>query len=310
MNTVLEKERIGLFDNSDWKELFNSTLSESDAASFLKLAIKSSPVLSDLTTVTSATDTWEEGNNKADNLNNNMMVMKSQLFTIELPISDEIIDANSELDGFSYFLINEVPKVVGSDMESYMFASDVRERDFIYDDSVRSDYSKFNGWLRLTASGKFGSNTELYLRNRNDGLLLNCYDFEYNYAGIFRSMLALLPEEFKQDRENMRFYVPRVLLDNIKDVDSYYDSVRIMPVDSIPFIENNSSSYIMLAHRSHLCVGYKSWVKFRYWRDPRQGTSTIYVHLRFVPAVIMPEAVVLGKNVRIKKTKSRIRKYI
>ena len=337
LSRVGRVNKAALTTELDGSGAYEGVLTTYQAEAFLKIAITPQSMLPDVRTVLSNAEKWQESTidlerrvlhatNEAARLryadraapDTGMVEISTELFRAELPVSDEIMEGNVANDRFGDELITSLAEAVGRDIEDIMLSSSVVSTDtHIRGDAAPSDFSSFNGWLKLAMAGVRGSSTTTDVANRTDGRLVDATSFSVNYQELFKKMVQLMPSRFKRDKANMRFYCPSPVVESLRDEwsrrgtvagDMYlegdreprYQSIPIMDVSLMPIVEEvgaNDHSYILLTHKTNLYAGYRRFIRMETWRDPREGATSFIAHTRFAPAIAVPAATVIAQNV-------------
>lgn len=262
---------------------------------FLRLAITPQAMLPDVRTVTSNANKWQESKVEfgtrimrpgseltrladADRVapTTGIVEISTVLIRGEVPVSDEVLEDNVERAGFADTLTAMIAEAAGRDVEELFIAGSTASSD--------PYLALQNGWLTL-AQGAGGN-------------VLNAAANGQDYQSIFRTLLNLLPDRFKRDIPNMRFYVPQRLAEKWRDIlaargtplgdltlqgtgELRYQGVLIVGVPLFPIAAGTpDTSFILLTHRQNLYAGFRRMVRLETFRDPREGGTSFIVTAR------------------------------
>ena len=314
---------------------YRASLTVHQVREFLKVAILPRVMLPDVKMVSSDAATWEESKiafgrrvlrsgTEAKRLDysdryapdTGMVTITTHLFRGEFPLSDEILEDNVEEEGFIETVIERMAEAVGRDIEEIMLMSD-RNSTHLAGEGLPDQLKVLNGWIRLARSKTTGSNYEATLNDRTDGQLIDASDVGVDYIELFRRMIAALPNEFKGDWEDYRFYVPMQLAESYQSQlaargtqigDTMltgggmlkYRNVEVKPVPVMPVVTDpagGDTAHVLLANRNHLYAGFRRQIRIERERFARDGATSYVVTTRFAPAIAIPEATVVAKDV-------------
>jgi HK97 family phage major capsid protein len=331
--------KAALTTTNDGSGQYGAILTIEQVRDFLSIAITPQVMLRDVRTVTSNAAKWEESKidfartilrpaNEATRLSwadrmspdTGKVEISTELFRGEVPLSDEIFEDNVELDGLADTFMTNIAEAVGRDIEDVMLSSD-RGNSHVRGDvnKTASLYRQFNGWIALARSGISGSDKSANNADRTDGQLLDATNHGTDYDDMFKRMMQLLENRFKRSLEDFRFYVHTNVCEALRDQraergtaagDMYLEGMRELRYQNIPIIgvplmptvsdaDGTDTAYCLLSRRDNLYAGFRRYVKLETWRDPREGATSYIVTTRFAPAIAVPEAVVIAKNVNV-----------
>ena len=133
---------------------------------------------------------------------------------------------------------------------------------------------------------------------------------------VMRQLLTSIPNRFLRNyTRDGRFYVPvraeqlyrdalsargTVLGDiSLQGNDSLkYQAINIVAVPSM-FVDGSDKSHVLLAQKTNLLVGFQRDIRIETWRDPREGSKSWVVTVRFDAKVAVPEACAAAENVDV-----------
>lgn len=295
----------------------NAPLTIEQVNTFLRLAITPQAMLPDVRTVQSNSNKWQEsqidlasrvmkpgteGARLSDAAGYERVKPTTRLVEIstvlirgEVPITDEVLEDQVERAGFGDTVMALIAEGAGRDIEELMIAGDTGSGD-VY-------LAQLNGWLKQ-AQGAGGHVYDAV----GDG---------QDYQAIFSKMLSNLPDKYKRDKGNMRFYVPQRLEEKYRESLSQrgtplgdmmisggqslrYQEIPILPVPLVPITAGSpDTSNILLTHRSNLYAGFRRMIKMETFRDPREGVTSFIVTARVDAKIGNVAATVIAKNVDV-----------
>lgn len=292
----------------------NAPLSLEQQRQFLRIAIERQMVLPDVRTVMSAAATWEESKidfskrimrpgveatrlGESDRVKPDTGVIQiiTKLHRAEVPVSDETLEDQVERAGFGNTIMTMVAEGVGRDIEELMLNGDT--------DSTDSWLAQYDGWIKQ-AQGTGGN-------------IVDATNMGQDYQTVFKQLINVLPNRFKRNKGEMRFYVPMSLEENYRDILAArgtalgdmtleggrtlrYQEIEIKGV-SLQGITAGSPdrSSILLTHRRNLYAGYHRRVRMESWRDPREGVTSFIATARTDAKIAVVEATAVATNVDV-----------
>lgn len=232
-----------------------------------------------------------------------MVEISCELMRGEVPIGDEVMEDQVERAGFGDTVMALIAENVGRDIEDLLLNGETAGAGGLF--TADSNYLQtLNGWMQQC----------------RDGAGANLYDAvgdSQDYQTIMGRMLTMLPDRFKRDIDNMRYYVPLRFLEKYRDQlsargtalgdaslegvrEHRYQGILIKPVP-LQLITPGSpdTTHILLAHRTNLMAGYQRMVRMESWRDPREGVTSFVVNCRIDAKIQHVPATVVAKNVDV-----------
>lgn len=313
--------RKATLTTTDFGGAGEAPLSVEQVDQFLRLAIKPQVMLSDVRTVKSKAAKWQESKIDfssrilragvegerltADNRikpTTGIVEISTVLVRGEVPITDEVMEDQVERAGFGDTVMAMVAEASGRDIEELFLKGDT-------DDSVVGHGE--TGYLRLLDG---------WIKQAKTGTGYNIYDAttaSQDYQSIFKYLIKALPDQYKRDIANMRFYVPQRLEEEYRDQLSArgtplgdltlegdkvlkYQSVQIKGVPMMPVASATpDTSFILLTHRQNLYAGFRREIKLETFRDPREGQTSFIVTARVDAKVAVVNATALAYNVNV-----------
>ncbi len=291
---------------------------------FLRLAILPQTMLPDVRPVMSNANTWQESkinfdarimrpgiegerNVFSDRIKPGTGVVEiiTSLLRGEVPITDETMEDQVEQAGFGDTIMAMVAEGAGRDVEELFIRGDTDDSFIGHGEGVGSFLRLSDGWLKLAGTSA-GFN------------LLDATSDGQDYQAIFRKLINLLPDRYKRDVQNMRFYVPLRLEEKYRDQlaarataggDAWlegtrpltYQSIRIMGVPNFPIDATTTpdTSFILLSHRMNLYAGWRRQIRMETFRDPREGLTSFIVTARVDAEVAHVPATAIANNVDV-----------
>lgn len=289
---------------------------------FLRLAIKPQIMLPDVRIVKSNAAKWQESKldfsarilrpgTEAERLlfsdrikpGTGIVEISTVLVRGEVPISDEVMEDNVERAGFGDTVMAMVAEGSGRDIEELFIGGDTDGS--VNTNAVGDAYLNLeDGWIKQAQTGT-GAN--LY-----DAVLDG-----QDYQTIYKKLLNSLPDQYKRDKANMRYYVPKRLEEKYRDLIAArgtplgdivleggktlsYQEVEIRGVPMWPILAGTpDKSWILLSHRLNLYGGFRREIKLETFRDPREGATSFIVTARVDAKVAHPNATAIAKNVDV-----------
>lgn len=214
----------------------------------------------------------------------------------EAPVSDEVMEDQIARAGFADNLMKVIASRVGQDVEDLMLNGDVLSAD--------PYLAQLDGWIKQARTG-VSANT------------VNAASLGQDYQTIFNQLILALPDRFKRNLTDFRYYVPQRLVEKYRDQlaargtpmgdlmltgtnELRYQGILIKPVPiSAITAATPDTANILLAHRSNLYAGFHRQVTFEKWRDPREGATSFVVSARVDAKVAVVDATALAFNVNV-----------
>jgi HK97 family phage major capsid protein len=286
--------RKATLDTTDFGGAGEAPLSVEQVKQFLRVMITPQVMLPDVRTVTANANKWQESKIEfgsrvmkpgvegtrladADRVapTTGIVEISTVLIRGEIPVTDEVMEDQVEQAGFGDTLVSMIAEAAGRDVEEL----------FINGDTASGDayLALQEGWLELV---------------RNTGNVVASAGFGQDYQEIFKQLLVAIPDRFKRDLQNFRFYVPQRLEEKYRDVLSArgtplgdltltgtselrYQGILIKGVPLMAIVAGTpDTSNILLTHRQNLYAGYRRMIKLESWRDPREGATSFVVTAR------------------------------
>ncbi len=292
-----------------------ATLNPEQADEFLRLAIAPQVMLPEVRTVRSSATKWQEAKidfgsrilrpgvegerltyEERAKPTTGYVEISTVLVKGEVPISDEVMEENVEREGFADTIVQMVAEGSGRDLEELFIRGDTGSPD--------GYLAQLNGWLK---QAEVGAGAHVY-DAAADG---------QDYQSIFKKLLLALPDQYKRDIENMRFYVPVRLEEIYRDQLSArgtplgdqtlqgktpltYQGIKIRGVPLFPIAPGASdTSKVLLTHRLNLYAGYRRQIRLETYRDPREGATSFIVTARADAKIAVIPATALAYNVNV-----------
>lgn len=290
---------------------------------FLRLAITPQVMLPDVRIVKSNAAKWQESKidfsarimkpgTEAERLPADKRVkgvtgiveISTVLIRGEVPISDEVMEDQVERAGFGDTVMAMVAEGAGRDIEELFLKGDS-------DDSIIGHGEVAGEYLRLVDG---------WLKQAQTGTGAHSYDATpdaQDYQLIFKKLLNALPDKYKRDSANMRFYVPKRLEETYRDIlasrgtplgdltleggrELRYQTVLIKGVPLFPIKTGTpDTSWILLSHRNNLYGGFRREIKLETFRDPREGATSFIVTSRVDAKVAVVDATAIAYDVDV-----------
>lgn len=295
------------------------------AREFLRVAIESSVLLSEIRFVDSESPTFEvprialnnrvlrpgvEGQRLADadrvEPTTGKVELVTKLLRGEVPITDEVFEDNVERERLADTIMAMVAEAVGRDLEELAIKGDT--------DRTASEDSYLDTLDGIIKQLQVG----LPNAQKINGASYSSYD------DLFRAMLTALPARYRRNTRQLRFYVP------IRHMDGYMAELRGrgtplgdtaviegidarlgfagVPVRGVPLMTGTSSinnasidydRFVILIDPLNIVGGYHRRIRVERYRDPREGVTSFVVTVRVDFKVADPQAAVLAYNVTL-----------
>ena len=317
---------------------------------FLRLAITRQSMLPDVRTVMANANKWQENKINfdsrilragtegtrlvdADRIRgvHGTIEISTTLLRGEVPISDEVMEDQVEREGFGNTIMTMVAEAAGRDVEDLLINGDTSIASAgggtIGDIGIgtaaaaagnvsdRAYYEVLDGWLKQALSGA-GAN------------VINFATMGDDYQSLFTQMVVDMPDRYKRDKANMRFYVSDTLEEKYRDQLAQRGTVlgdkllegtqelkyQGIPIKGVPLMRINpgvvdtsadtvgtegNHSFVLLTHRQNLYAGFRRQIRMETWRDPREGGTSFVVTTRVDAKVAHVPATVLAHNVNV-----------
>lgn len=317
--TLLRKATLDLGDFGGANE---APLTVEQVQQFLRVAIAPQVMLPLARTVTANANLWEEsildfggrilrpgveGERLADANrvapNTGTVQMTTSLVRGEVPITDEVFEDQVERQGFGDTLNAMIAERVGLDVEDLFVNGDVGSGDAFL--------ALQDGWFEAVDD------------DAPPAQQINVAADGQDYQTIFNRLVTGMPDAFKRDKPNMRFFCPLRLVEKYIDIlaargtplgDFMLEGTRTLryqgiEIVGVPILAITAgapdTAEILLSHRLNLYAGYRRMIKMETFRDPREGVMSFIVTARVAPRVAlrgqgnMPAAVVLAQAVDV-----------
>jgi len=282
------------------------------ALTFIRLAIVPQMLLPDVRTVTHSRPKWNESQLdfsarimrpgvEGERLTyenrvkptTGIVEMSTHLCRGEVPITDEVEEDISDTD-FDAALAEQMAAAVGRDFEDLFLNGDTNSSDPFL--------AQLDGWM---------------INAVNNAHVYNAVSDGQDYQTIFKRMLNNLPDKYKRDFPNWRFYVPVRLHENYRDIlaqrgtplgdfmlegdrEIKYAGIPIRPVQLDPITSGTpDTAQILLTHRLNLYAGWQRQIRMETFRDPREGNTSHLVTARVDAQIGLTDAVVVATNVSV-----------
>lgn len=130
-------------------------------------------------------------------------------------------------------------------------------------------------------------------------------------------MITKLPDKYKRDITNMRFYAPLRLVEKYRDIlasrgtplgdmmltsggDLTYTGYKIVGVPLMAITAGSpDTSHILFTNSKNLYMGWRRQIKLETWRDPREGATSFIVSARVNTQIGHVPATVIATNVNV-----------
>lgn len=322
MKILTNKELLEKADltTADFGGSDEAPLSIEQFREFQRLAITPQVVLPEVTNVDSAARKWQQSqvsfNNRimhpgtestrldsSDRVapSTNMVEIDTTLLRGEVPVSDEVFEDQVEGDAFGTTLSEMLAEAVGRDVEELAIQADNGDAIVNHGEGASAYLQQFDGWIKQAHSGT-GANT---YDATGDGT---------DYQKMFKELLDALPDRYKRDRTNWRYYVPVTLEEQYRDIlanratglgdmalqgnnEITYQGIVVRGVPLFPV--NSDVSFILLANRRNLYMGWHRRITVEQFRDPREGQRSYTVTARVDAKIAEIPATALAYNVSV-----------
>lgn len=317
---LLQKAILSL---SDFGGATEAPLTIEQVAEFLRIAILPQRMLPDVRTVMSNSNKWQESKldfgarimrvgtegERLDFSNRikpatGIVEISTVLTRGEVPVTDETMEDQVERDGFGDTIMAMVAEGAGRDLEELMIKGDTDDTFVGHGEAAGGYLRLLDGWLKQ-AGTVTGFN------------LLNATSDGQDYQTIFRKLLTLLPDQFKRDMANLRYYVPQRLEEKYRDIlaargtplgdltlegsrELKFQAITIRGVPNMPITAGTpDTSFILLSHRMNLYAGFRRQIKLETFRDPREGQTSFIITARVDAQVAHVPATAIANNVDV-----------
>lgn len=309
---LLQKANLSL---SDFGGAGEAPLSVQQVRQFLRVAITPQAMLPDVRTVTADANKWEESKvdfasrimkvgteftrlDAADRVkpSTGVVTISTVLIRGEVPVSDEVLEDQVEQAGFGDTLMTMIAEAVGRDVEELMINGDTGSGD--------PYLALLDGWIVQATSG---TGNHSYDATADGG----------DYQSIFKKLLNSVPDKYKRDIGNWRYYVPQRLVESYRDAlaargtplgdmsltgenELRYQSILIKGVPNMAITAGSpDTSNILLTHRNNLYAGWRRRVRIETYRDPREGGMSFVVSARVDAEIAQIDSTALAYNVNV-----------
>lgn len=282
---------------------------------FMRLAITPQVMLSDVKKVNSSAAKWQESKidfenrimragSEGDRLGDSdryvaatgIVEISTVLIHGELRVTDEVMEDQVEGSGFGDTLMAGIAERVGSDVEYLFVNGDTTNVGDTY--LVLQD-----GWFKQ-AQGAGGNVVDA---------TANAYD----YKSVLSKLITALPNRFKRDLPNMRFYAPTRFVEMYRNIladrgtgggdlwlegtrDLMYQGVKIVGVPLLNITSGSpDTSSILLTHKNNLYAGWRRVITIEKWRDPREHATSYVISARVNSQIAHVPATAIAINVNL-----------
>lgn len=163
-------------------------------------------------------------------------------------------------------------------------------------------YALLNGWLRQAVL---------------TGNATDATTYGQDYQEIFRVLLNSLPDRFKRNMGDWRFYLPKRTEEKFRDIladrgtgagDLFlltdkqitYQGIAVVGVPSFAITAGTpDKSHVLLANKNNLYAGFHRKMRFEPWRDAREGITSFCITARVDAEVAIPTAVSVAYDVDV-----------
>lgn len=304
--------RKATLDLSDFGGAGEAPLTVEQVQQFLRVAIAPQNMLPVVRTVQSNANLWEEsklifgarvmkagteGTRLADGdrvaPTTGTVQISTALIRGEVPVTDEVMEDQVERAGFGDTLNAMIAERVGLDVEDLFVNGDVGSAD--------TYLALKDGWFELADDA-------------TDNTQVNVASSGQDYQAVFNKLLVNMPDAFKRDKANMRYFAPIRLVEKYIDILAArgtplgdfmlegtrtlkYQGIEITGVSILTITAGTPDTCeILLSHRLNLYAGYRRMIKLETFRDPREGQTSFIVTARVAPAVAHTPATVLAQS--------------
>lgn len=219
--------------------------------------------------------------------------MSTVLIKGEVPVSDESFEDNIEGQRFESTLTEGIANRFGYDVETLLLNGDTASGD--------PYLALTNGWLKLS--------------HGSGGHVVNGSGVT-DYNVLFGTMFQTLPDRYKAQLDNYRFYVPwtveqkyRAQLatrgtsygdETLRSRDQIrWEGIPVVPIRNWPTSGSGGSRVtpVLLTRRDNLFAGFRRSIRMETFRDPRDGATSFIVTARVDAEIGTVDATVVADNV-------------
>jgi HK97 family phage major capsid protein len=235
-----------------------------------------------------------------------LVTLSTALFKGEVPMSDETFEDNVEREGLADSIMEMLTQAIGRDVEEIAIKSDTARTG-----AELAVFDQFDGLIKqMQALLPGGQKIDATAYTEPDAL--------------FAAMLEALPNIYRRNYDQLKFYVPVVvadryqaalaargttmgdqaLVENIR-ANLGFRGIRVRPVpilsgtDTINTGAIDYSKFAMLVNPLNIYVGWHRRIRIERWRDPREGVTSFLPTLRFDVKFADPNYAVLASNVAL-----------
>lgn len=302
----------------------SAPLTINQVATFLRLAITPQAILPDVRTVQSDSNKWQESQidfasrimkpgtegarltdaagYERQKPTTNMVEISTVLIRGESPITDEVLEDQVERAGFGDTVMAMIAEAAGRDIEDLMLNGDTDNSVVGHDGSVYM--LQLDGWLKRACTQ---SGNHVY----------DAVGDAQDYQTIFNKLVTSIPDKYKRDMSQFRFYVPRRLEEKWREglaqrgtpmgdmmiMGNQALSYQGVPIKAVPLMQivagTPDKSFILLTHRMNLYAGFRRMIKMETFRDPREGATSFIITARVDSKVGVVGATACAKNVDV-----------
>lgn len=311
-------EKATLTSSGDLGGVGQAPLTVEQVDTFLRLAILPQKMLPDVRTVTNRKAKWQESQfsfsgrilrpgTEAQRLADGdrtkptlgMVEIDSVLVHGEVPVSDDVMEDQVEEAGFGDTVMQQVAEYSGRDLEELMINGDTANGGDTY-------LALLDGWVKQ-AQG-------------SGGHVLDATSIGQDYQQIFKQLLGLMPNQWKRDPANMRYYVPIRLEEMYRDIlaqrgtplgdmmltkggDLTYAGYNIVGVPLFSVADGTpDTTSILFTHRMNLYAGFHRQIKLETFRDPREHATSFVVSARVDAKIGVVDATAIATNVNVEES--------
>jgi hypothetical protein len=217
----------------------------------------------------------------------------------EVPVSDEVFEDQVERAGFANTLTAMIAEGSGRDIEDL----------FVNGDTGNIDADGFlalqDGWVKL--AGDVGAGATV----------IDATSLGQDYQSLFKEMLTSLPDKYKRNLTDLRYFAPRRLVELYTDIlaargtplgDFMLEGTRTLRYQGIEIVAvplltitpaSPDTSHVLLTNRLNCYAGYRRQIKLETWRDPREGAMSFIVTARVNSQIAHVPATILAENVDV-----------
>ena len=319
--TPHELLRKASLTTTDFGGANEAPLSVEQVQQFLRLAITPQDMLPDVRTVMANASKWQESKINFDSRilrpgteftrladaqrikpGTGVVEISTVLVRGEVPISDEVMEDQVERAGFGDTVMAMIAEASGRDVEELMINGDTDDSEIGHGEGAGSYLRLLDGWLKHAIVG---------------GNVTDAASLGTDYQSIFNRLLVALPNRYKRDKPNMRYYAPTILVEKYRDIlaqrgtplgdltleggrELRYQTILIKPVANMIVKDGTpDTSFILLSHRQNLYAGYRRQIRIETWRDPREGGTSFVLNARIDAQVAHAPALSVAENVNV-----------